>query len=294
MINPEDAPSVVDVLNEFAEGLDVPAEAFIVRVRPVTAKVSGPSTFRESLDLPDVTGVEGREREILLQRSEASERSKVDGTGADTRVMPRSRHGSFPPIACVFSASTGRASWYDERATRHELIEPIADWPTGVAEALNRFADGVENAPRAPIEGAAIRPSIEPIDPVSHDRVDLALELNQISDGCSRPPLTTSRQEPSEPMSGSNRTPAVTASRTGASSSSSSSSSELAEAMRLTRDAAYAWVRFMTSPAVVQVSSRRVFRPRAIQLCSTEARITDGSNSRLPSSGASNSKTARR
>jgi hypothetical protein len=254
-IDPEDRSSIVDALNRFGDGLHVTAEAFVVRDRPGAHGPSGPSKSGRSLDFRGTTGWDAGEREILAEFFEAAERSKAEEIGAEPGVMRRSRRASVPRIPCVFSASTGGARRKEEWATRPELIEPMLDSPAGVAETLNRFADGVENAPRAPIERAAIRRPFEPIDPVTPDRLDLADELNRSSDGCSHSPLTTLRKESSKPMSGSDGNPLARASRPGA-SSSSSTSPELATALALTRDAVHAWMRLLTGPAVVQVSAR--------------------------------------
>jgi hypothetical protein len=257
-------------LNRAAEGLEFPARAAMVRRRS-RDEVQDRRMFApgrtELLAIPAIDMLESRLVVELLR--------EVGGPGleahpAGSPVAFRRLKPVIHPAACRFtpsittsrlapqaieSSSKGGASRYGI-AARLEPIEPIPDPESGVAWELNRFAEGIEAPVTGPARLASSRPAFTPIEPVTNPDMGVADELNRASEGFTHVLAAHNRAPSFAPESASRHRPFRPVPAPPRSSSPPGPSRDLAHAMRLTREAARAWMDVMIDPSRLHLSAR--------------------------------------
>jgi hypothetical protein len=261
------AIGLADELNRAAEGLDIPVLPASDNHR-ATVEVQGLAGFvRKSTDFGLVLPADTVEQKLATLWFQAEE--GPDGTGfpTDSPLSGRRWGAAIPPISCRFSGPSTA-----------ERIAPTEDAVTGLADALNRLADRIDPSmwtaavavasewtlaiasagPRLPSGGDRSTPAFVPIDPVTTMDSDLAHELNRASEGLAVVPDASVGEPCPKPESlvqqGPLPTPRVPVEGVGA--SHSDPPPDVGLALRLTREAAHAWMNVLTGPAGVRVSAR--------------------------------------
>jgi hypothetical protein len=265
-------------------GLVVDAEDFSPRdVVPVWAHPAAPATFEADPIDPDlacgiVDEVDGKAEDIVnapeadpipdarpdllpalsgdsiemrlaVAFCRFAERWEGDGTAAPRTAYQAPDVGAVDAIDEVFEknieafgppaeglASTVQAAPLpDADRVEPELIESLADCKSGIAEERNRPAEDIEFRP----EDAGIRPArirtFEPIEVPADLESGIAYELNRASEGLGNVPRNE-RADRSEAGGDDGR--------------------GIGKAVRLTREAAFAWMSLLTGPAPVEMTSR--------------------------------------
>jgi hypothetical protein len=265
-IEPDDKVSkVADELNRTSDGLDLRPESAHASRSRVMAGTETPSAGRHRRASRREFGLDWREFEWM-----AEWRGNVEPPIADARPdeMPaagrRSKAMLDPPIACVFTASATMvtpahsvAASGVETRERPPMIWPKADLARVLATAesrlaleRSRLAERIERLlPDRPAVHPA-GPAFEPIDPAMCVCTSLADELNADSDSNTIARARLGEADGHARESGSTGTPVRP------SAGGSRPSPEVAQAMRLTRDAVHAWVKVMSGPTAIQVSAR--------------------------------------
>lgn len=239
-------------LNRVAEVVDIAPVPVVVRGDLKRAGTSGPAVEPWAGELMAIATSRGPETTGLAVLLKFAERPDLI---VHATAEPLSIRRSAPGGAkwnCVFTRSnaTGDPAVL---APRFDPIEPLADRRSDIAEELNRFGEHFELAPSADTTPVASNHRWEPIQPDQTYETDLASALNHAADGMA---VAWETDETSKPT----HTARATASRPNPTSaerlSSSGPATDLADALRLTGQAAHAWMRIMTGPAVLQVSAR--------------------------------------
>jgi hypothetical protein len=246
-IVPDDRSSdIADALNRAAEGLNIPPEATIARRQPKHKGNTRVAPERTLAEYSGVPGIDSMEMKLMAELLGAAEPSHGDGQPAESIVTPRRSTAMIPPIVCVFTRSVSpppavaiasppieAAPGLAETASTPAPVEPVADPTAEIFGTLQCFAEGID--PSQPAETVAALPDcvFEPIDPETTRNASLAAEVNQ------RAPGGSDRLAQAAPVADDVRTPA-----------------DVAQALRLTREAVHAWMKVMTRPAIVHVSAR--------------------------------------
>jgi hypothetical protein len=257
-------------LNRAAEGLEMPAQAAMVRRRSreeIQERLMFAPGRMEVLAIPAIDTLESR---LVVEWLREGEGPGREAQPAGSPVAFRRSKPVIHPTACRFTPSitTGRLapraieSPYRGGASRGgiaarlEPIEPIPDPESGVAWELNRFAEGIEAPVTGPTRLVFSRPDFTPIEPVANPDMSVAGELNRASEGIAHvlaahncapsfAPESASRDSPFRPVPAPPR-----------SSSPPAPSRDLAHAMRLTREAVHAWMNVMSDPSRLHLSAR--------------------------------------
>jgi hypothetical protein len=234
-IDPGLACGIVDEFDGMAEDLDnAPEAAPIADARP------------DLLPAPSGDSIEMR---LGVAFCRFAERWEADAA-ADSRTDHRARDaGTVDAIAGIFEqdmrvfgpSAEGLASNIPAAPSQGvdrpecDSIESLADCKSGIAEERNRPAEDIEFRP----EDAGIRPArirtFEPIEVPADLESGIAYELNRASEGLGNVPRNE-RADRSEAGGNDGR--------------------GVGKAVRLTREAAFAWMSLLTGPTPVEITSR--------------------------------------
>ena len=266
-------------LNRWAEGLDIQ-----------------PSMIASRASATDRAPVPARDSdawELVIASCRSAEASGLSGTVAAPVGAHPARIGASDPIADLFeenpegyepSAEGLASSVVGELPAgavrlRFDPIEPPADLAGGIAEELNRFAEGIGDRPEETWDRLVRSPRFEPIEATDAES-GIAYELNRASEGLELvlprlenpdPPapqlLTRGRTSGADPASPSRpglqaRLPKLDprADRFPGggepNANRAPANSGLGQAIRLTRDAAFAWMDVLKGPARVTMTLR--------------------------------------
>jgi hypothetical protein len=260
-------------LNRAAEGLDIPAPAAMtrrrsgqdVRQRPIVA----PMRMGASA-LPASDTLEARLAVELL--SEVGGRDHQAPIAESQFMNPRARPAILP-ARCRFTASLTTSRPVPRTIAFHikdgespggsrakiDLIEVFRGPESGIAWELNRFADRIEALGTDRTNLAVSKPVFDPIEPLEAERspdTGVADALNRASEGFTLALSVQPRDPWPAPESASrDRSPRPVPASPGL-SSPPGTPSEVAQAMRLTREAVHAWMNVMIRPSRLQLSSR--------------------------------------
>lgn len=270
-IVPDDhTSSVADELNRMAEGLDPPPHMVVVRRAPAAGERKGSAMGRVRPEYAGVVTVDAIDWKLMSELLEAVDRFRAGAASAESPISRRHSEPAAPPIVCVFSPSTkvtparsedpspGDASPIPIRVAREpDLIAPVTDESSDVAGALNRFAEGIGTGTPDSIAASTNRSLSGPIEGETNAQLVVAEEVERIFEGLPFADQTPAVERTSVLISIAPRpTPADLRPATAEQPSPGSSSPEVAHAIRLTHDAVRAWMRVMSGPGFVRISSR--------------------------------------
>jgi hypothetical protein len=271
-IVPDDrASGVADELNRVSEGLDVRPEATVAKGRPYVKGTRSPATVRMRPEFPAMPAADSVEFKLIVELFHAVERPNGGAGPAEAQVSQgRRRKPIDAPLVCAFTASSATVapvnpvtaspvkvgSRLPTSRPKFDPIEPMAEADFDVAGVLNRFGEGIELPAAGRVATRGAKPAFVPIDPARTPCASLADELNRLSDGITIAPATPGEDDSRIPISLSSRTPVPSTTANGARPSQPRPSPEVAQAMRLTRDAVHAWLKIVARPGLIQVSAR--------------------------------------
>jgi hypothetical protein len=264
------ALGLADELNRAAEGLDLPAPPVMAQHHSTDRKDHRAGAVRprdEPRDRPAFDTLESRLVAELWLAIEAPGEGRPDGLAAPSR---RSK-AAIPPIVCRFTPAPHHVAQGLSTILEHKTVSwrcAVAAWhahifvrmgrglrpfmPTQTTLACHPEVPDTRSIIRATgPSGALLSRKNEPgagespqkwdlIEPVPGAEEDVAWELNRFGEGIHGPMPGPSGRSPSRPG------PTLPAGR----------SPELAQAIRLTREAARAWMSVVTAPSALQLSAR--------------------------------------
>jgi hypothetical protein len=274
-----DAPSITDVageLNRWAEGLEIHPSTIVRRVPP-NERIAVPASERGAWDL-------------VVESCRAAEGSGLQAIVALAGEALPVRNGLPDPMPELFEENpegyepsgeglaSNAASEPPVRAVRPRFdpIEVPANRAEGIAEELNRFAEGIGIRPKDTSSPVVRSPRFEPIEPGTD--TGIAYELNRRSEGLdlalpgvggatpTTGPRLAGRGSPGQ-GAGSSSPHGLLAQQSPQRSLRTRppvfgilqarpvpTDSGLNQAIRLTRDAAYAWMDVLKGPAHVTMN----------------------------------------
>ncbi len=262
------ASGLADDLNRAAEGLDLHPQPMTVHRRANGREQERGGARRSRVgcwSLPAADTLESRMLAELWIAAAGPDR-EVRSTGAP--LPSRRGAASIPPTLCRFTASlletsptprmiptSVRIGPDDGRIPpKWDPIEAAMGAELGLAWELNRFGEGIPASTLGRPRPSS-RPAFEPITPETSIETDTASSLNRASEGVVTT-LATSDPPPSLSPGRTGRLgPTPPASFKSESPSTAGASPDLARAIRLTREAARAWLRVMKAPSGLQLST---------------------------------------
>jgi hypothetical protein len=262
------APGLADDLNRLAEGLDLRLQP---AVAPRRADADGrrlriADEVRDHLP-PALDSVEQKLTLTLLQAVDTLERGSPTPTAGTPGGLPGV---AVPPLSCKFTGPAPVRRRVHPPVTNAvycgaalagaspaaEQIEPSDDEMQAIALELNRVAEGIGQSGFGVSVAARPEPALEPIDPITALESDMPYQLNRASEGPALAPNVVAREDlpsPGRPARSVSIPPSATEeeelSRPG-------HRPDVGLALRLTRDAAHAWMKVLTGPSVVRMSAR--------------------------------------
>jgi hypothetical protein len=269
MIAGEGATGIAYELNRASEGLDIHPQPVIIRRRPNESKARA-QVLRSRVELSDASAYDTIEMKVMATLLRAADGSDAAGRPAEPTLTVRRSKPVIPPAVCTFtSATAGAHSAHHSIAApmatgpgpggvsrKPDLIEPVLDAGTSIDRELNRFAEGTEVFVRTPVVPARSKPAFSPIAPAVHSVTGLADELNRASQGLITVAAPIHRNLPPAPDSAARRSPPPRTPAPPERSPAPGPSSDIAQAMRLTREAVHAWMNVMTGSSRLHLSAR--------------------------------------
>jgi hypothetical protein len=249
-----DDPPLAEIaceLNRWAEGLNIQSSTVAGTTAPID---------RAPMPAGDLVAWE-----LVIASCRAAEGSGVSGrVPAPWEARPQPARGASPdPMAALFeenpegyepseeglaSSAAGEPAAVAVRP-RFDPIELPADLAGGIAEELNRFAEGIGNPGEDTSKPIVRSERFEPIVAMRDAESGIAAELNRASEGLE---VVLPRLEPPQPASLADRFPGVG----GSADDRAPTDSGLRQAIRLTRDAAYAWLGVLKGPTRMTMTLR--------------------------------------
>jgi hypothetical protein len=234
-IDSELACGIADELDGMAEGLAIAPEADpIADARPDLLPAPSGDSIEMRLAVAFCRFAGRWEGDGTAAPRTAYHAPDVEAVDAIDEIFEKNIEAVGPPAEGL--ASTIQADPLpDADRFEPELIEPLADCKLGIAEGSNRPAEDIEFRP----EDAGIRPArirtFEPIEVPADLESGIADELNRASEGLGNVPRNE-RADRSEAGGNDGR--------------------GIGKAVRLTREAAFAWMSLLTGPTPVEMTSR--------------------------------------
>ena len=258
-------------LNRAAEGLDIVLAPEMGRRTPSVEATERTTPGTVLGEFPVAPAVETLEMRVMSDLLLAAERANSEVRPAEGEVIGPRAKSIVSPAECVFTpgkpatpATSGPTSPIVESgptavaiASKTDLIEPVADTPPELDGEASWFVQAIERTQPAAIVSTASEPPFDPIDPGSSVDEGLAFELNRAADV-----VAITRDPGDHPETSSHATlnradtPVQPTAPMEERSPSPGPSPDVAHAIRLTGEAALAWMKIVTGPAVVQVSVR--------------------------------------
>jgi hypothetical protein len=213
-------------------------------------------------NLPADSLSQSLEWNLLAELYRVTQTARVNGGVSVAETSPGRQHEAsdanddvyeenpdpYEPLMGELSSTAQPGNLPPAAHSRFEPIERPGDFVSGIADELNRLAEGT-GIPAEPANPANPAPP-EPIVVAADCQSGIAYELNRASEGLQSIPPDVSRirpdQEvafdvpPADPMR--NQRPAAEIG--------------LEDAIRLTRDAARAWMNVLTGPTLVRMTAR--------------------------------------
>jgi len=214
---------IADELNRMAEGWDAPPSSLM--------------SEGASADFSPISAGDSIELKMAFELCRLAENSMA-GEAVCSRSMKEEREDVYEMTDEVLASDIQPESLANAKRLEFEPIEPIAGLAMGTADALNRAADGLEVVAAGVAARTVQAPTIEPIDVPADLESGTAYELNRQADG-----LSIARFPTSGPAN------QAEARRT-------HDDSSFGNALRLTREAAFAWANLLTGPPPVEMTAR--------------------------------------
>jgi hypothetical protein len=248
------ASSLADELNRLSEGLEIRQATQVnseTRTREVSIGSQVPATIH---DLPSSALNMSVESRLALGLCQFVEVSRVDQARSDPTeasdpvvdIFDENPEGYEPTEEGL--ASDVRQQPIPTAEPSFELIEPCDELTDDLAWELNRLADGTTVAPEARTIQPPRQPTFEPIILAEDLDSGTAYELNRASEGLRIVPpeagRAASQRESARSARGETRPVLETDDTT------------LRRAVRMTRDAARAWMDVLTGPTSDQMAFR--------------------------------------
>jgi hypothetical protein len=276
----DDAP-IADIaaeLNRWAEGLGIPPSSILSRVAP-TDRTPVPARRRGAWELV-IESCQAAEGSSLHEIAAVAEkvlpvRNRLPDPSAD--LFEENPEG-YEPSGEELASSAARESPDHAARPRFDPIELPADLAGGIAEELNRFAEGI-GIRREETSSPIVRsPRFEPIESPMDTDTGIAYELNRRSEGLDLVLPGVGGTEPTArlrltgrgstgPAAGSSSQHSLQAQQPQPHSrrirppvggnlqaKTATADASLDQAIRLTRDAAYAWMDVLKGPARVTMN----------------------------------------
>lgn len=269
-IDPLDRSSdLAEVLNRQSEGLPLPRATFATLGSSLQPRVTdGPTPARRTA-AREVAAARAFDREMMAELLGMLARPGTTDED-EPRSAARRLAGKRSPVCCVFTPSQARPNREPIASQSHspesrptagspvpvKMMAEVVAGPTNLVGPGQHAADETTPSRNHRLRVSPNRPPFEPIDPEVAPHHSVADDLNRDSEGgYLAPPILLGRHSgPSKPTGKSSDPTIIPQERSR--SMSSKPASEMAEAMRLTRDAMRAWTALLARPASVQVSSR--------------------------------------